>query len=460
MTKIQIIRAAKTGLLATFLLGCLNVKADQFRYLKNGLQSYGEILSAVRSAEKSIDIATYILEPCDQSSKILLQALATKAKHHVQVRVLVDAHTLSLDRKAELAAFFEKNRIQFRVYNQGILPGLTGNHRTHIKMIQVDGKVLITGGRNLSDDYFGFSQNINYIDRDMIAFGQVAKQAASLYSRFWNTQLSKSTYSASAEKLARFESSCLALNSRSNEILNYLASNQTKIQQATKLHTCKSSGFYLDQPEFLDKSPEAFENGDLSAYQMNLKESTSAFVQFLNQTKEYLTIENWSYIPALQVDTAFADLRARNVQINIFTNQQAEAEGSFNIPFDKITHYYANHDTSGSQSVYRLSRYGQMNDRHQFTPSTGTWRIHSKIAVKDHQDIAIGSFNIDPRSYHTNLESLLLIDNCAELATEVEQQSLKFFSVINSDQNCSRCQSDELTAADSWSIAWFAREFL
>lgn len=50
---------------------------------------------------------------------------------------------------------------QFRVHNQGVLPGPIGNHRTHIKMIQVDSKSVIAGGRNLSDDYFGLSKNIN-----------------------------------------------------------------------------------------------------------------------------------------------------------------------------------------------------------------------------------------------------------------------------------------------------------
>ena len=85
------------------------------------------------------------------------------------------------------------------------------NRRMHNKTWIADNRLAIVGGRNLGDEYFGASDEVNFVDLDFGMVGPVVRDASASFDRYWN---SPSAYplelldpdarrSGSAEKAAR-----------------------------------------------------------------------------------------------------------------------------------------------------------------------------------------------------------------------------------------------------------------
>ena len=60
----------------------------------------------------------------------------------------------------------------------------------HNKTFIVDEKVVITGGRNIADEYFDYDHEYNFRDRDVLLLGKVTKSVATSFAEFWNHSLS------------------------------------------------------------------------------------------------------------------------------------------------------------------------------------------------------------------------------------------------------------------------------
>ena len=67
-----------------------------------------------------------------------------------------------------------------------------------------------------------------------------------------------------------------------------------------------------------------------------------------------------------------------------------------------------------------LERLPRGHQKWELSKDKADYGIHSKVFVGNSKDIAISSFNLDPRSLKTNLESAAVIKNCPELAKHVE----------------------------------------
>jgi putative cardiolipin synthase len=61
------------------------------------------------------------------------------------------------------------------------------NHRMHNKLMVVDNRATILGGRNIGNEYFGLSPTFNFRDLDVLGVGPVARQASGVFDRFWNS---------------------------------------------------------------------------------------------------------------------------------------------------------------------------------------------------------------------------------------------------------------------------------
>jgi phosphatidylserine/phosphatidylglycerophosphate/cardiolipin synthase-like enzyme len=78
-------------------------------------------------------------------------------------------------------------------------------------------------------------------------------------------------------------------------------------------------------------------------------------------------------------------------------------------------------DSVGTQSVLLLSSWGQLATQFALTPPAVQFYIHAKVLSRDQKDVIVSSFNLDPRSYNTNLEAVVEIHDCSELADDVEK---------------------------------------
>ncbi|MDR9857177.1 cardiolipin synthase [Paenibacillus sp. VCA1] len=128
------------------------------RLLTNGDETFSEILQAIQLAKHHIHIQYYIYRP-DQVGTAVRDALIEKAKAGVTVRFLFDglgSHSL---RKRFLQPMKDAG-IEVAEFDPIFSPWLleTVNYRNHRKIVVVDGVVGFTGGLNVGDEYLGRSK--------------------------------------------------------------------------------------------------------------------------------------------------------------------------------------------------------------------------------------------------------------------------------------------------------------
>lgn len=154
----------------------------------------------IRSARQRIDVQTFIFDE-DDSGRVILRELVGAARRGVRVRLLIDQisamrHTRTLAALAGVHA-----NMQTRLYSPVLGRALmrkadyvTGtvccfgrlNRRMHNKLLLVDGRIGLVGGRNYQDDYFDWGEHYNFRDRDVLLSGPSGEDMAANFEAFWN----------------------------------------------------------------------------------------------------------------------------------------------------------------------------------------------------------------------------------------------------------------------------------
>jgi len=120
-------------------------------------------------ARKSIEVQ-YFIWSTDNIGILAAEGLLRAANRGVRVRVIVDDLLIDAPDKSLLALARHPN-IDIRIYNPqtsvgvplqkrllNVLTNFRGvNQRMHDKTLVVDGKIAITGGRNMAAEYFDYN---------------------------------------------------------------------------------------------------------------------------------------------------------------------------------------------------------------------------------------------------------------------------------------------------------------
>ena len=167
--------------------------------LDHGQDSLLARVHLIRSARHSIDLQTFHFER-DDAGRVVLDALMAAARRGVKVRLLMDQLSGLADPtlQARLAGFHRN--FQLRVYNPTFgnartapLQWLGGivfefrdfNKRMHNKLMLVDGRVAVIGGRNIQNEYFDWNDQYDYRDRDLLVAGPATAAMAENFTAFW-----------------------------------------------------------------------------------------------------------------------------------------------------------------------------------------------------------------------------------------------------------------------------------
>jgi len=120
----------------------------------NGDQIFPAMLAAVRSAQKSITLETYIYWS-GQVGTDFAEALAERSRAGVRVHVIMDWVGARKLNPSHLAIMRDAG-VEIEKYNPLVWYNLARiNHRDHRKLLVVDGKVGFTGGAGLADIWLG-----------------------------------------------------------------------------------------------------------------------------------------------------------------------------------------------------------------------------------------------------------------------------------------------------------------
>lgn len=159
---------------------------NRVKVLHNGEKAYPAMLQAIKCAEESVFISSYIFKP-DGIGQQFANALIAAAERGADVRVLIDAY-------GELYSF-RKIRRRFRgtgVKSAVFLP-LTPLHsfyfnlRNHRKLLIVDNKFSFTGGMNIRDRHYADTPDPRrVIDLHFQLQGPICDQLRDAFMEDWH----------------------------------------------------------------------------------------------------------------------------------------------------------------------------------------------------------------------------------------------------------------------------------
>ena len=163
------------------------IKENQIQLLHSGIASLQKRIDLIRKAKKRISIEYFIWEK-DTAGLLVFHELIKRAKEGIDIRIILDKSITIIEMDEFYAEAVAKHGIDLRHYHRALDPS-SAQFRTHRKILVIDGKEAITGGRNIGDDYFDLDEVYNFVDRDIYVQGKIAKTIQDSFDAFWNDSI-------------------------------------------------------------------------------------------------------------------------------------------------------------------------------------------------------------------------------------------------------------------------------
>src|ERR1700692_2827028 len=163
--------------------GTAMVPGNTAELLKNGVEIFPAMTKAIREAQKTVNLETYIFQP-DEAGKQFADAMIEAAGRGVEVRFLIDAWGSSL---GDLQDRLDKAGVRWRKYRPlRLITIYSVGERTHRQILVLDAKVAFTGGLGISKEWLGDARNAQeWRDTQVRVTGPAVDQMQSIFSEDW-----------------------------------------------------------------------------------------------------------------------------------------------------------------------------------------------------------------------------------------------------------------------------------
>lgn len=179
------VRSAQFRREMSSLFGQELIPGNEITTLQNGVEIFPAMLEAIRGAEQSVNLETFVYWQGDIAVEFA-DALAERARNGVVVNVILDwvgsrAMDDTLVDQMEEAGV---NVVRFRPLNWYSVDRV--NHRTHRKILVVDGKIGFTGGVGIAEEWTGDAQDAEHFrDSHYRLTGVAARQMQAAFVENW-----------------------------------------------------------------------------------------------------------------------------------------------------------------------------------------------------------------------------------------------------------------------------------
>jgi phosphatidylserine/phosphatidylglycerophosphate/cardiolipin synthase-like enzyme len=341
--------------------------------------------------------------------------------------MLVDDVTIEADATALMALDAHPN-LEIRIYNPTAnigknlpekLYSLTSdfhgfNQRMHNKTFIVDGKVVITGGRNIADEYFDYDHEYNFRDRDVLLIGMTSVDVQRSFDRFWASALSVPVADLVQDDAAEPDTATTYeyLHQYACDPSNFWPQIREKIESVpAAFQQVQASGdlVWVDSVSFVSDEPG---KNDTETGLQGGGASTDALIALIRNATSTVSIESPYLVTTALSQGLFRDAIARGVTVNILTNSlpstdNLEAFSGYQREREALLAIGVNlYEFKPDAAVRRELMTGALQQTLDFAPIFG---LHAKSMVIDGEIAVIGTFNLDPRSANLNTECIAVI---------------------------------------------------
>ncbi|WP_285164515.1 phospholipase D family protein [Shewanella goraebulensis] len=382
-------------------------------------EAFARRIDLVRKAQSSIDM-TYFSWNGDTLGLTLLNELKLAADRGVKVRLTLD--DLLVFNEKWLADVDKHPNVQIKIFNpfNSRKMGWVGrafdfqihqevlDNRLHEKYFNVDHQQMILGGRNIGDEYFGYSKEANFFDLDVLFTGDIIAPFATNYEQQW-----QSDFVVPVSELIKVNADI----SDTRYFSKALAKTQKKHPEITQNIELTINN--MTNPAFIDVTVSPVFDSlqkmhDRLPYFRTRAEMTVS--EELQQAKD-VVISTPYIVPTDNEFTVIANLTAQASKVTLVTNSSASNDSLF------IPAYYEKHRQTLLDMGVDIYEYKDTakNDDHFYHGDT---YYHNKTIILDNHVSYVGSSNFDPRSDFLNIEFGLFVHS-TEFAEHLHQYLLQ-----------------------------------
>lgn len=375
-------------------------------------------------AQHSIEVQ-YFIWSTDNIGILAAEALLRAAERGVKVRVLVDDLLIDAPDKSLLALAKHPN-LDIRIYNPkhqvgtplhtrllNVVTDFRGvNQRMHDKTFIVDGKVGITGGRNMADEYFDYDREYTFRDRDALLLGGAVQTMRANFDTFWANPLSvavEQLYDGLGLMQKNVKVGDADVQRVYRELHDYAAKPENfspgvraMIQSTPATFDRLAREMAWGRVDFIHDLPG--KNGKRWSLGGGGR-STAALAKLVAEAKTSIVIQSPYLVMSDSAMALFKAAIARGVKVRILTNSLAST--------DNIQAFsgYRNQRKKLLKMGLELREYKPdpanrvtLISRANLPDTLPVFAIHAKSMVVDGRIAFIGTFNFDPRSENLNTE--------------------------------------------------------
>ncbi|MFQ6021393.1 MAG: phosphatidylserine/phosphatidylglycerophosphate/cardiolipin synthase family protein [Acidiferrobacterales bacterium] len=373
--------------------------ADTFRIIDADQEAAQVRVDMIQQAREEILIELYRASE-DRMVLSYLALLRDAARRGVKVRFLIDGYFNEIS-KPVLAHLIQEG-VAIKEYHPLRITKLGWfNRRLHDKLILVDGREMLIGGRNLENPWFGVTEKSYveraYVDRDVYVAGKVVEATSRYFMRLWNSQEvsdaalgphdpeflpQQCDESRNGHSYERCEQSQIRAAKALQEAAALLDWHRADLSQNTLVHLNPATDWSAGQRDVTDirffHDPVGRKGKDPGTF--------DAFLRYVDSAKSSIIIESPYLVLSKSAKAAFMRAIDRGVQVRVLTNSLASTQNFF------------------AQGGYEGKKADLVRLGLEIWEYKGPKMLHAKSVVIDNTIAIIGNFNIDPRSQFLNTE--------------------------------------------------------
>lgn len=355
-------------------------RKDGIMLLEDPIRSGAVRIQLINQAQDTIDIAYHTLSEGTYSD-YFFKSIIEAADRGVKVRILWDGLIGGMKGKIMRALASHEN-IELHLFEPlNLLKPWTLHHRLHDKILLIDGKYLISGGRNIADKLYnppGYSKTIVY-DRDIMIIREGEQSVMDDVESYFN------------------------------ELLDFKGTKRITKHDQRALEEYRSKQIGYETVMLYRTDPGIFEKNQVH----------DAFITLVTNPIGRGSNEPWIW-DAIAAICGKAEKRILFQSPYLVPRiSQIKEMGNWKVKPEFLTNSISTTPNIPGFSAYLRVR-TKLRSLFEVDEYMGPGSIHAKTILVDYDISIIGSFNLDPRSTHLDTESMYVISS-PDFNSQMEQ---------------------------------------